>query len=231
MHLLLTNDDGIRAPGLAALAEAADRHGTATIVAPHEHLSGCSHQVNTDRPLRVRGHEVRRFSVDGTPADCVRVGVAHLASDVDWVLSGINQGGNLGVDVYMSGTVAAVREAVLLGRPGIAFSQYRRRAVEIDWRRSARQVSRVLDRLLDEPLASGEFWNVNLPCGGAEDAADDAEIVFCDLEPGHLQVEYEVDGEHYHYRGVYHDRPRTTGRDVDVCFSGKIAVTKLKLGV
>src|SRR6516162_8079498 len=108
MKFLLTNDDGIDAEGLAALAEAAAPLGTIVCVAPDSHHSGCGHRVTTDRPLRVRPLGDNRWSLDGTPADCVRVALAHVAPDVDWVLSGVNHGSNLGVDVFHSGTVAAV---------------------------------------------------------------------------------------------------------------------------
>src|SRR5215470_14556930 len=103
MHFLLTNDDGIDAEGISALAEAALRLGKLTWVAPHIHLSGCSHQVTTHQPVRVKLQEAGRYAVEGTPADCVRVGLAHLAPTADWVLSGVNHGGNLGADVHISG--------------------------------------------------------------------------------------------------------------------------------
>src|SRR2546421_8158247 len=121
MKLLLTNDDGIDALGLAALAEVAAAHGTLTWVAPHAHLSGCGHRVTTSEPIKLMNKGVQRWAIDGTPADCVRVALAKLAPDVAWVLSGMNHGGNLGADVYISGTVAAVREAALHGRRAIAF--------------------------------------------------------------------------------------------------------------
>ena len=117
-RILVSNDDGIDAPGLQALREAAEQFGEVTVVAPEAGLSGCSHQVTTDQPLRISLRELGRFSINGMPADCVRVGLQHLQPDTAWVLSGINAGGNLGADVHYSGTVAAVREAVLHGWPG-----------------------------------------------------------------------------------------------------------------
>src|SRR5262245_40287267 len=136
MKLLLTNDDGIDAPGLAALARAAADLGQTISIAPHLHLSGCSHRVTTDQPLWLEPRGEARFALDGTPADCVRVGLAHAVPDAEWVLAGLNLGGNLGADVHHSGTVAAVREAALHGKPGIALSHYRRAAVELDWDRA-----------------------------------------------------------------------------------------------
>src|SRR4051794_34816796 len=114
MILMLTNDDGIEAPGLSALEAAAEGVGERRIVvAPAGPQSGCGHAVTTHRPIRVDRRGESAFAVEGTPADCVRLAIHHLDPGVDWVLSGINSGGNLGADVYHSGTVAAVREAVL----------------------------------------------------------------------------------------------------------------------
>jgi 5'-nucleotidase len=133
MKLLLTNDDGIEAPGLQALFEVARQIGEPIVVAPEQSLSGCSHQVTTDQPIRVRQVSPCRFAVRGTPADCVRVGLQLFVPDAAWVLSGINAGGNLGADVYHSGTVAAARESVLHGWPAIALSHYRKRGLSLDW--------------------------------------------------------------------------------------------------
>ena len=123
MKLLLTNDDGIDASGLSTLAEGAAGFGDhndhrCASSKPH---SGCSHRVTTQTGIAVVPRGERRFAVDGTPADCVRVALHRRDPEFDWVLAGINAGGNLGADVYLSGTVSAVREAVLHGRPGDAF--------------------------------------------------------------------------------------------------------------
>src|SRR5947209_8170414 len=99
MKLLLTNDDGIDAPGLQALFEAARHVGDPVVVAPATALSGCSHRVTTDGPIRYALRQPSRYVVEGTPADCVRVARHRLAPDAAWVLSGINCGGNLGADV------------------------------------------------------------------------------------------------------------------------------------
>lgn len=228
MRVLLTNDDGIHAPGLAALHRAASRFSAMTVVAPDTHLSGCGHRVITDRPLLAKEVADGWHAIDGTPADCARLGVLHLATDAEWVLSGINDGGNLGVDIYMSGTVAAVREAVLLGKKGIAFSQFRRTRGDFDWSVPAALVEAVLEQLLPHPLPDGAFWNVNFPdLSGATMATP--EIVICAMDRGHLPVRYLHENGLYHYQGVYQDRPRTPGSDVDVCFSGRIAVSQVPL--
>src|SRR4051812_29999063 len=155
MRLLLTNDDGILAPGLQALFEAARQLGDPVVVAPVQALSGCSHRVTTSGPLLVERRQADHYAVAGTPADCVRVGLHRLAPDAAWVLSGINAGGNLGADVWHSGTVAAVREAVLHGWPGVALSHYHRRNVRLDWAQASAWVLPLLRDLLGRPWTPG----------------------------------------------------------------------------
>jgi 5'-nucleotidase len=227
MKFLLTNDDGIDAPGLEALYGAASQLGDPVVVAPLEAHSGCSHRVTTHQPIRIRERRTDHHAVEGTPADCVRVGLHALVPDAACVLAGINAGGNLGADVWHSGTVAAVREAVLHGWPGIALSQYHRRGLAIDWQRAADWVLPVLRRLLQEPRTPGVFWNVNLPHLEASAAAP--EVVFCRLDPMPLPLSFRRDGDALVYDGDYHRRGRQNGTDVDVCFNGRIAVTRLAL--
>jgi 5'-nucleotidase len=228
VKLLLSNDDGIDAAGLQALVDAATGFGEVTVAAPAAPQSGMSHSITYDRRFQVEGRGVRRFAVHGTPADCTRVGLHRLAPDAAWVLSGINHGGNLGADVHYSGTIAAVREAVLHGWPGIAFSHYRHDQREYDWARAAQWTARVLGRLLAEPPPTGGFYNVNLPHLSAEEA--DPEIVFCPLDPHPLPLSFHHDEtEGALYNGDYQARRRTPGADVDVCFNGQIAVTLMRL--
>jgi 5'-nucleotidase len=228
MKLLLTNDDGVDAEGLAALLGAARSLGEPVVVAPAGPQSGVSHAVTTGTAVRVEEHCPGRFAVSGTPADCVRVGLHRLCPDAAWVLSGINHGGNLGADVYYSGTVAAVREAVLHGWPGVALSHYRKRGMEFDWTRAVGWAARVLADLLAQPVVPGAFYNVNLPHLCPDDP--DPEVVFCPLDPHPLPLSYRHEGDGgMHYDGDYHARDRTIGADVDVCFGGRIAVTLIKL--
>jgi 5'-nucleotidase len=228
MKLLVTNDDGIDAAGLRALFDAARPLGEAVVVAPFGSQSGVSHAVTTDSPLRVEPRGPGRYAVLGTPADCARVGLHRLCPDTRWVLSGINHGGNLGADVYYSGTVAAVREAALHGWPGVAFSHYLKRGMAVDWTRAAAWASRVLADLLARPPVPGAFYNVNLPHLGPADP--DPEVVFCPLDPRPLPLSYRhADDGGMHYDGNYHTRDRVAGADVDVCFGGRIAVTLIQL--
>src|SRR3954463_4510812 len=180
MKLLLTNDDGIDAPGLEALADAARHFGEPIVVAPAGAQSGVSHAVTWQEGVRIEQREEKRFAIHGTPADCTRLGLLRVVPDARWVLSGINHGANLGADVYYSGTVAAVREAVLHGWPGIAFSQYLRNDMGSDWSRATSWAVRVLTDLLSRPIEPGLFYNVNLPHLDAD--APEPEIVFCPLD-------------------------------------------------
>ncbi|OKH40029.1 5'/3'-nucleotidase SurE [[Phormidium ambiguum] IAM M-71] len=225
MTIILTNDDGIDAPGIKALQKAINGQGI--IVAPKEHLSGCGHQVTTTSPINVLRRSPTEFAIGGTPADCTRIALSHLFPHSKWVLSGINAGGNLGVDVYISGTVAAVREAAIHGIPGIAVSHYRKGKLNVDWDTAARWTAKVLADLFDRPLEKGSFWNVNLP--HLLPGEPDPEIVFCEPCKGRLPINYRRENDDFYYHGKYADRDRTPNSDVDVCFSGKIAVTQLKL--
>jgi 5'-nucleotidase len=228
MRLIITNDDGVDAPGLQTLAAVASAFGDAVVVAPLGAQSGVGHQLTTHGPIRVDRRGPARYAVAGTPADCARLALAELAPDADWLLSGVNAGGNLGADVYTSGTVAATREAALLGRRAIAISHYLGRHRTIDWTIAGRRLRPVLAALLQRPLDGGHFWNVNLP-HPADEAAP--AVVFCGLDTRPLEVTYRRSGDTYVYAGDYHSRPRQPGRDVDVCMRGDIAVTKVTLEI
>ena len=228
MKFLVTNDDGIDAAGLEALLAAAREVGEPVVVAPAEPQSGVSHAVTWREGVRIEPRGEGRFAIHGTPADCTRLGLLHLVPEATWILSGINHGANLGADVWYSGTVAAVREALLHGWPGIAFSYYRKSGVEFDWGRATRWVRPVLADLLARPLERGVFYNINLPLISPE--ADDPEVVWCPLDPKPLPLNYRHEEESgLYYAGDYNLRHRTPGADVDVCFGGRIAVTAVRL--
>ena len=163
MKLIVTNDDGIEAEGLQTLVRLASQWGEVVVVAPAEPQSGVGHQLTTDRPIRVDKLTEESYRIWGTPADCSRLALNCLGSDSDWVLSGINHGGNLGVDVYESGTVAAAREAAIHGCKAVALSHYTVKGRSIDWPLAAERLRPVLDSLLNETLEAGCFLNVNLP--------------------------------------------------------------------
>ena len=228
MKFLLTNDDGIEAPGLEALASAARQLGDAVTVAPAGPQSGVSHAVTWRQGVRIEPRGEHRFAIHGTPADCTRLGLLHLIPNAEWILSGINHGSNLGADMHYSGTVAAVREAVLHGWPGIAVSHFRKGGMEFDWARAAKWLLPILTDLIARPVEPGLFYNVNLPhLTGAD---PDPEIVSCPLDPNPLPLNYtHEEGTGLYYAGDYTLRGRTPGADVDVCFGGRIAVTSVRL--
>jgi 5'-nucleotidase len=225
MTWILTNDDGIDAPGIRALHKAVN--GKGAIVAPRDHQSGCGHQVTTTRPIQVQRRSDIEYAIAGTPADCVRIAISHLYPDVKFVLSGINAGGNMGVDAYISGTVAAVREAAMHRIPGVAVSHYRKGKRNVDWDVAANWTAGVLADLIARPFEPGTFWNVNLP--HLEPGDPDPDVVFCEPCTRPLPANYRVEGDDFYYAGEYAKRDRTPGTDVDVCFSGCIAVTQIRL--
>jgi 5'-nucleotidase len=229
--ILITNDDGWDAPGLAALRRLGARLGEVYVVAPREPQSYSGHRVTTADPLVLSETAPREFTLSGTPADCVRVALSALFPDIDWVLAGINRGGNLGADLFTSGTVAAAREAALLGRPAIAVSQYIRKGVALDWNCSREMALPVVEQLMSEPWAPKRYWNVNLPHlePGSVGLGLAAETVYCEPDNEPLQVRFQREGDRFHYSGSYPSRPRTPGRDVDLCFGGAITISCLDL--
>jgi 5'-nucleotidase len=163
--ILVTNDDGYGAPGLAALERALGALGRVTVVAPDRERSSASHALTLHRPLRVRPHGPRQFSVDGTPTDCVYLGVVQpLGEKPDLVVSGINRGLNVGDDITYSGTVAAAFEAALLGVPAFAVSVDTARGEE--YSAAAALAVEVARQVIQHGLPADTILNLNLP-GGA----------------------------------------------------------------
>lgn len=166
MRILLSNDDGILAPGLAALREALLELGHVDVVAPSSVQSAAGHGITVSGPLAVqRVHVQESFvghGVDGRPADCVKLAVTRLLEvPPDLVVSGINDGANVSINVLYSGTVAAAAEGALLGFPAIAVSM--ERGEERDFRRAARIALPIIRRLLEDGLGPGQLININLP--------------------------------------------------------------------
>lgn len=162
MRILISNDDGIYSPGIIALAKVASRFGEVRIVAPDVEQSSMSHAITASRPLRyrrIRLGDFEAYRVDGTPADCVALGTHHW--HVDLVLSGINLGLNLGNSCWHSGTLAAAKQAALLGVRGIAFSTSVSENKEPDFGKLDPYVAKVIDMLLKEDTM--RLVNVNLP--------------------------------------------------------------------
>jgi 5'-nucleotidase len=165
-RILVTNDDGISALGIKTLERIARAvSDDVWVVAPETNQSGAAHSLTLSRPLRVRRHGERHFSVDGTPTDCVLIALQRIVEGppVDLVLSGINHGANLGEDVTYSGTVAAAMEATLFRVPAIALSQVCESRQHIKWPTAERFAPEVIERLLAAPWAPDVLMNVNFP--------------------------------------------------------------------
>lgn len=227
--ILITNDDGIHAPGIRALQKMVEAQGgDCILVAPKDVQSGCSHLTSMHRPVPIERLSDREIAVDGTPADCVRLCLHAICPEVKLVLSGINAGGNLGHDIYLSGTLAAAREAAFHRVPAIAFSQYISPDCNLEWPESARLCEFPLETLLAEAWEDGLYWNVNLPRWKAGDPAPQLARVKPCRES--LPIEYREDDLGFHYqRGLYHSRKTIPGTDVEACFNGNIAVSRLSL--
>jgi len=165
-RILVTNDDGIHAPGLRTLERIArGLSKDVWVVAPETEQSATSHSLTLRRPLRTRQLTRRRYSVDGTPTDCVLLAQHHILKDhpPDLVLSGINHGGNLGEDVTYSGTVAAAMEAAILGVRAVAFSQMRHDDQRIPFATAERYAPEILRALAKVPWRRDLLVNVNFP--------------------------------------------------------------------
>lgn len=163
MHILISNDDGYQAEGIRCLAATLGRIADITVVAPERDRSGASNSLTLENPLRAQTKEDGFICVDGTPTDCVHLAITgFLENEPDMVVSGINQGANLGDDVLYSGTVAAAVEGRFLGLPAIAVSLVARQAPN-HYETAARVAEELVARLLKDPLPSDTILNVNVP--------------------------------------------------------------------
>jgi len=232
MHILLTNDDGILAPGLAAVHEAVKDLGRISVVAPASAQSAAGHSITLTSPVICRDVHVHgRFagiSVDGSPADCVKLAVLELLDTrPDLVLSGLNVGANVGVDVMYSGTVAAAAEGALFGIPAVAMSQMTGR--EIDFERSGSLARDVLGRILEMEPLPGCVINVNLPQLGSS-RPKGVKVV-----PQSTSTPLDTYHRRRDPRGrtyFWIDRPerietQTDGTDLDALLDGYITITPL----
>lgn len=235
-RILVTNDDGIEAGGLKCLeAIAGELSDDVWVVAPATEQSGKGHSISLGNPLRLRRFDERRFSVDGSPADCVMMGVRHVMAEggVDLVLSGVNRGANLADDVTYSGTVAAAMEGTLLGVRSIAFSQEYRRDERIQWDTARSHGAEVARRLLSVDWARGVLMNVNFP-PVPPDAVKGVEVCrqgqhnFADLRP---EKRTDPFGRDYFWTsGWGFDMPETEeGTDLHAIMAGRISVTPIEL--
>src|SRR5688572_1472791 len=164
MHVLVSNDDGVEAPGIRALAAGLAPMGRVTVVAPDRDRSGASNSLTLDRPLRYTRLENGYYRVAGTPTDCVHLALSGLLEDEpDIVVSGINNSSNMGDDVIYSGTVAAAMEGRFLGLPAIAVSLASRDHNAVNFASAARAALLIMQRLVTDPLPADTILNVNVP--------------------------------------------------------------------
>jgi 5'-nucleotidase len=227
MKILITNDDGWDAPGIKSLVSVAKRFGEVWVVAPDGPMSGISHQLTMTEAMTLDQKNERSYSLTGKPADCARVGLTHFGIQFDWILSGINYGANLGADIPVSGTVAAVREASFFGCPGIAISQYLNgMRSPFEWELSEKLVARLLPALFDSNIQSGQWFNVNLPDTQGQ-PVDDVEFVKTIADANPLPANYAKLGDgKIANDGKYQDRKTSPGSDVEVCFKGGVSITQ-----
>lgn len=244
MRILLTNDDGIHAPGIAAMHRALlgpDALGEVYTVAPMTVQSATSHGVTFHQPLMTRSttlNDAPAMAVDGRPADCTKLALTNLWAErygegslPDLVISGMNAGANCGINVLYSGTVAAALEAAFLGVPSIAVSLHLG-GPDADFDRGARAARRTIDRMLAGGLPRRhEALSINVPA--TEHLRDDAEIVVCPMNTHALVDKYErrlSPGGEVYYWAAGHGldfRGTDAGTDVHELFERKITVTPL----
>ena len=237
MRILLTNDDGIHAPGLEVLERIAARlSDDIWIVAPAEEQSGAGHSLTLTRPVRLRRHDARRFSVTGTPTDAVTMALRKVL-DVppDLILSGVNRGANLGDDVTYSGTVSAAFEGALAGIRSIALSQvYSQEGMgeAVPFEAAVFWGERVLRPLLDAPFAERTLVNVNFPPLTANEVKGIRVVRqgFHDYARGSLVEGMDPRGFPYFWFGL-HGIEHTPGHatDLEAIQDGFVAVTPLQL--
>jgi len=227
MKIVITNDDGYGEPGIDMLRSAVLPLGEVVVVAPKLPHSMSGHRVTLKKAIAVEQVTPREFIVHGSPADCTRLALKALVPNADWVIAGINPGANLGTDVYQSGTVAAAREAAILGIKAMAISQYVSQGKAIGWNETGQHAARIITTTVKKALKPGQYWNVNLP--HPYHTASPPEYRVCPLDKNPHDYTYAKTDDAYQYQGMIHNRPRDSGSDVDVCFGGDISVTKLEI--
>ncbi|TVQ33807.1 MAG: 5'/3'-nucleotidase SurE [Geminicoccaceae bacterium] len=232
-RILVTNDDGIYAPGIKVLEQVAQELAEEVwTVAPEVNHSGAGHSLTIKRPLRVHELSEQRYAVDGTPTDAVLLGLQSIVPrPVDLVLSGVNRGGNLGEDVTYSGTVAAAMEATLLDVPAIALSQCLRNGHPVKWSTAERHAPDVIRQLVRAGWGKGVLINVNFPDRVAN-AVQGVQVVRQGRSKlgDHLVERIDPRGEPYIWiGGLKYDEGDDIGTDRGAVRAGAIAVTPIHL--
>ncbi|MCR6632048.1 MAG: 5'/3'-nucleotidase SurE [Magnetospirillum sp.] len=231
-RILVSNDDGIHAPGIKVLEKVARALSKDVwVVAPETEQSAAGHSLTIRRPLRLRQVSRRRYAVDGTPTDAVLLGINHLLRDKKptLVLSGVNRGGNLGEDVTYSGTVAAAMEATILGVPAIAFSQYYGPDHPIRWSTAEHWAPEIIRRVTRVGWGRNVLINVNFP-DVAADKVSGVEITRQGKRKIGDELTERLDprGEPYIWIGAQRAEERSTrGTDIEAVVRGAVSVSPL----
>jgi len=238
MRILITNDDGIYAPGLDVLERIARQLADDIwIVAPETDQSGVSHSLSLNDPLRLREIDARRFAVKGTPTDCVIMGVRYIMKEgaPDLVLTGVNRGQNAAEDVTYSGTIAGAMEGTILGFPSFALSQAYSAATrqQPHWDTAIKFAPQLIRRILAEGVPRDVLINVNFPDCPPEEVRGIAVTTQGKRDQELLRIEPRYDGRgNPYYWLAYMRRERAApanGTDLSAIADCRIAVTALKL--
>ena len=237
-HILVTNDDGVQAPGLLALAQEMRKLGRVSILAPDRNWSGSGHVKTLDRALCVKEFRLadgsQAFAGDGAPSDCVALAMlGYFKEPIDLVVSGINVGANLGHDVTYSGTVTAAMEAVIMGVPGVAVSleTLEGHVGEMDYVPAAHAAGRVVRQVIENGLPQEILLNVNVPFL-AEDKIRGVMLTRQGLRVYHSRLDERVDPRNRPYYWIGGDAPTGVperGTDVGALAEGFVSVTPLQL--
>ncbi|CAL8981221.1 5'-nucleotidase SurE [Rhodoplanes serenus] len=238
MRILVTNDDGIHAPGLEVCVEIARAlSDDVWVVAPEFDQSGVSHSLSLNDPLRLREIDPRRFAVKGTPTDCVIMGVRHILADKgpDLVLSGVNRGSNVAEDVTYSGTIAGAIEGTILGVPSIALSQSygAETRQQPHWETALRHGPDLIRRVLEAGIPRDVLVNVNFPDRAPEAVTGVAVASQGKRDQEWIRIDPRHDGRGNPYFWIAFARgPRpapTGGTDLGALAAGRITVTPLRI--
>jgi 5'-nucleotidase len=235
MRILLTNDDGIHADGLAALERIAEQlSDDVWVCAPEYEQSGASRALTLAEPIRVRQLGPRRFSTTGTPTDCVMLGINDLLEGKrpDLVLSGVNRGANLAEDVTMSGTVAGAIEGMAMGVPSIALSQMGFYEPGTSFEPAETHAPGIIRRLLEVGWPNDVILNINFPNGLAGEIKE-VEVTrqgFRDFHIRHAEQRTDLRGRDYYWIGFRQEPSKPAeGTDLRALYDGKISVTPLHI--
>lgn len=206
MRFLITNDDGIDSPGLMALADVFGKRGEVVVIAPAAQRSGYGHAFSYKRPIYyaeralASGHQ--GIAVEGTPVDCVKMGLFWADTPFDWVLSGINLGANLGIDCFYSGTVGGASEGAIQGVPGIAFSMQTLHDPTVESPMNAYTAAllcgKIFDQIAAKPVRPSQCFNVNIPA----------------LPVKHIKGVFASSQAHQRYLPTFTSEPAGDGRSV-----------------